>query len=196
MNPNQRTNGANQIETLANGPTQSYIYRAISVTSSFKQGQFKQDLEGVLVQFPSTAIKQNDKPAEYNNYSSIPAGTSAGNNQRNSTPAPAAATYPGAIANPNVKPTTVVQPKNGAATVAPLNNATTPAKPAKPGAATSTASKTAPATAQPLKNNPPTSGGRPVAPAITTNAGGAATFVGRGRAAPVNTPPQNGAKDY
>ena len=29
-----------------------------------------------------------------------------------------------------------------------------------------------------------------------TNAGGAATGVIRGRRAPVNTPPQNGAKDY
>ena len=195
MNPNQRTNGANQIETLANGPSQSYIYRAVSVTSSFKQGKFTQDLEGVLVQFPSTAIKQNDDPAQYDPYSSIPSGVKT-DSQRNITPAPAAATYPGAIANPNVVPTPVVQPKNGAATVAPLNNATTPAKPAKPAAATSAASKTAPATTQPLKNNPPTSGGQPVGAATTTNAGGAATFVGRGRAAPVNTPPQNGAKDY
>jgi hypothetical protein len=201
MNPNQRTNGANQIETLANGPTQSYIYRAVSVTSSFKQGRFTQDLEGVLVQFPSTAIKQNDKPAEYDPYSSIPTEVPPGVNQRNATPAPAAATYPGAIANPNVKPT-VVQPKNGAPALAPLNSTNTSAKPAKPAVGTSPAAKASAPVAQPLKNRPPTSGGQPVGnttPAtttITSNAAGAATGIVRGRAAPVNTPPQNGAKDY
>ena len=193
MNPNQRTNGANQIETLANGPTQSYIYRAVSVTSSFKQGKFQQDLEGVLVQFPSTAIKQNDDPAQYDPYSSIPAGVKPGDFQRSITPAPAAATYPGAIANPNVVPT-AVQPRNGAPALAPLNNANTPAKPAKPGAPTSPAAKTAPPAATPLRNRPPTSGNQPVG--VVTTPGGAATGIIRGRAAPVNTAPQRGAKDY
>ena len=194
MNPNQRTNGANQIETLANGPTQSYIYRAVSVTSSFKQGKFQQDLEGVLVQFPSTAIKQNDDPAQYDPYSSIPAGVKPGDFQR--TPAAgaaAAATYPGAIANPNVVPT-VVQPKNGAAAVAPLNNANTPARPAKPAPSTSPAARTAPPAATPLRNRAPTSGSQPVG--VVTTAGGAATGIIRGRTAPVNTAPQRGAKDY
>ena len=201
MNPNQRTNGANQIETLANGPTQSYIYRAVSVTSTFKQGRFTQDLEGVLVQFPSTAIKQNDDPAQYDPYSSIPAGVKPGDGQRSITPAPAAATYPGAIANPNVVPT-VIQPRNGAATVAPLNNTNTSAKPARPAVGTSPAAKASAPAAQPLRNRTPTSGGQPVGnttpatTAITNNAGGAATGIVRGRAAPVNTPPQNGAKDY
>ena len=193
MNPNQRTDGANQIETLANGPTQSYIYRAVSVTSSFKQGKFQQDLEGVLVQFPSTAIKQNDDPAQYDPYSSIPAGVKPGDFQRSITPAPAAATYPGAIANPNVVPT-AVQPRNGAPALAPLNNANTPAKPAKPGAPTSPAAKTAPPAATPLRNRPPTSGNQPVG--VVTTPGGAATGIIRGRAAPVNTAPQRGAKDY
>jgi hypothetical protein len=193
MNPNQRTNGANQIETLANGPSQSYIYRALSVTSSFKQGKFQQDLEGVLVQFPSTAIKKNDDPAQYDPYSSIPTGVKPGDLQRNITPAPAAATYPGAIANPNVVPT-VVQPKNGAPALAPLNNGNTPAKPAKPGAPTSPAAKAAPPTAAPFRNRPPTSGNQPVG--VVTTAGGAATGIIRGRAASVNTAPQRGAKDY
>jgi hypothetical protein len=191
MNPNQRTNGANQIETLANGPSQSYIYRALSVTSSFKQGKFTQDLEGVLVQFPSTAIKKNDDPAQYDPYSSIPTGVKPGDVR--TPPPPAAATYPGAIANPNVVPT-VVQPKNGAPALAPLNNGNTPAKPAKPGAPTSPAAKAAPPTAAPFRNRPPTSGNQPIGTVNT--GGGAATGIIRGRRDPVNTAPQRGAKDY
>jgi hypothetical protein len=191
MNPNQRTNGANQIETLANGPSQSYIYRALSVTSSFKQGKFTQDLEGVLVQFPSTAIKKNDDPAQYDPYSSIPTGVKPGDVR--TPPPPAAATYPGAIANPNVVPT-VVQPKNGAPALAPLNNGNTPAKPAKPGAPTSPAAKAAPPTAAPFRNRPPTSGNQPIGTVNT--GGGAATGIIRGRRDLVNTAPQRGAKDY
>lgn len=63
MNPNQRKAGANAVETLGPGPTQSYVYRAISVTSNFNQGKFTQDLEGVLVQFPVTSIKKNQEAA-------------------------------------------------------------------------------------------------------------------------------------
>lgn len=61
MNPNQRNAGANAIDTLGPGPSQSYIYRATTVTSSFNQGKFTQDLEGVLVLFPSTAIQKNEE---------------------------------------------------------------------------------------------------------------------------------------
>jgi hypothetical protein len=89
---------------------------------------------------------------------------------------------------------TVVQPKNGAAAVAPLNNANTPARPAKPAPGTSPAARTAPPAAQPLRNRAPTSGSRPVG--VVTTAGGAATGIIRGRTAPVNTAPQRGAKDY
>lgn len=66
LNPNDRKLGANDIETLGAGPSQSYIYRAVSVTSTFSKGKFTQDLEGVLVTFPSTAIKKNKKPSESN----------------------------------------------------------------------------------------------------------------------------------
>ena len=60
MNPNQRKAGANDIVTNNGpGPTQSYIYRAISITSNFEKGRFTQDLEGVLVNFPQTSIKKN-----------------------------------------------------------------------------------------------------------------------------------------
>jgi hypothetical protein len=60
MNPGQRNAGANAIDTLGPGPSQSYIYRAITVTSTFNQGKFTQDLEGVLVLFPSSAIQKNE----------------------------------------------------------------------------------------------------------------------------------------
>lgn len=61
MNPNQRKANANAVETLGPGPTQSYVYRAVSVTSSFNQGKFTQDLEGTIVLFPTTAIKKNQE---------------------------------------------------------------------------------------------------------------------------------------
>lgn len=60
MNPNQRKAGANDIITNSGpGPTQVYIYRAISITSNFDKGRFTQDLEGVLVNFPKTSITKN-----------------------------------------------------------------------------------------------------------------------------------------
>jgi hypothetical protein len=62
MEVNTTGNGANRY-TNADGngmASQSYIYRAVSVTSTFANGRFTQDLEGVLVTFPRTAIKVND----------------------------------------------------------------------------------------------------------------------------------------
>jgi hypothetical protein len=55
--------GANRYVTGDGGnglASQSYIYRAISVVSTFANGRFTQDLEGVLVTFPRSAIKAND----------------------------------------------------------------------------------------------------------------------------------------
>jgi hypothetical protein len=44
----------------ANGlATQSFIYRAVSVVSNFSSGKFTQDIEGVLITFPASAIKVN-----------------------------------------------------------------------------------------------------------------------------------------
>jgi hypothetical protein len=62
MEVNTTGNGANRY-TNADGngmASQSYIYRAVSVTSTLANGRFTQDLEGVLVTFPRTAIKVND----------------------------------------------------------------------------------------------------------------------------------------
>lgn len=61
--------GANRYITGAgaNGlASQSYIYRAVSVTSNFSGGRFTQDIEGVLVTFPRSAIKGNvDTDAQF-----------------------------------------------------------------------------------------------------------------------------------
>jgi hypothetical protein len=47
-------------------PTQNYIYKALEVTSNFKQGKFTQDLEGVLLLFPEDAIKVNTFESDVN----------------------------------------------------------------------------------------------------------------------------------
>jgi hypothetical protein len=55
--------GANRYVTGEGGnglASQSYIYRAVSVVSTFANGRFTQDLEGVLVTFPRSAIKANN----------------------------------------------------------------------------------------------------------------------------------------
>jgi hypothetical protein len=54
--------GANRYVNGANGnglATFSFIYRAVSVISTFANGRFTQDLEGVLISFPVSAIKNN-----------------------------------------------------------------------------------------------------------------------------------------
>ena len=49
--------GGNQIYTLGTGGgSQSYVYRAVTVTSNFSKGRFTQDIEGVLVLFPNFGI--------------------------------------------------------------------------------------------------------------------------------------------
>jgi len=56
IDPTQATNGGNEIisrtPSETNGPSQSYVYKAIQVTSIFSKGRFTQDLEGVLITFP------------------------------------------------------------------------------------------------------------------------------------------------
>jgi hypothetical protein len=66
MEVDKTGNGANRYTNVdGNGmASQSYIYRAVSVTSTFANGRFTQDLEGVLVTFPRTAIKVNDAAVE------------------------------------------------------------------------------------------------------------------------------------
>ena len=51
--------GGNRLTTLSGAGTQTYVYRAVSVTSTFSRGRFTQDIEGVLVQFPNLSIRKN-----------------------------------------------------------------------------------------------------------------------------------------
>jgi hypothetical protein len=52
LDPGQKNYGANRVTGVAGEATQTYIYKAISVTSNFRQGRFTQDLEGVMITFP------------------------------------------------------------------------------------------------------------------------------------------------
>lgn len=61
QDPWQRDYGANRLTGLSGEATQSYIYRAVSVTSTLSKGRFTQDLEGMLVTFP---VKYNPTPEE------------------------------------------------------------------------------------------------------------------------------------
>lgn len=55
--PNGRQlGGGNQLNTIGGSASQTYIYRAITVTSMFSKGRFTQDIEGVLVTFPTLGI--------------------------------------------------------------------------------------------------------------------------------------------
>jgi len=53
--------GGNQLTTIGGSGTQSYVYRAVTVTSSFSKGRFTQDIEGVLVTFPTLGIRYDSR---------------------------------------------------------------------------------------------------------------------------------------
>lgn len=54
--------GGNQIATLGTGGgSQTYVYRAVTVTSTFSKGMFRQDIEGVLVLFPNFGIRYDGR---------------------------------------------------------------------------------------------------------------------------------------
>lgn len=171
MNPNQRKAGANAVETLGPGPSQSYVYRAVSVTSNFSQGKFTQDLEGVIVLFPSTAIKQNTEVAKTDDVEIAvkPRDTEV------IPPAGAAENRAGGITQTNA---------GGAANSVTRRLRTTPpagAKPGDPGTGLKSRPAQTPTTAPTgqgindtapgrLQNAPPTSGGQPVGTARTLTA--------------------------
>lgn len=112
IEPGQRRYGANDLvnDTGSKETTQSYIYKAVTVNSMFSKGKFTQELEGVRVLFPLNAIKKNDKGAEVPARSPGQADSDLAEQQlqaRNASTAATsrtsvAATYPGAIGNPNV----------------------------------------------------------------------------------------------
>jgi hypothetical protein len=166
MNPNQRNAGANAIDTLGPGPSQSYIYRAVTVTSSFNQGKFTQDLEGVLVLFPSTAIQKNEVVGIVSDIQLI-LPKDRDTEVLTIPPAGAAVNRAGGITNTNA---------GGAATSVTRRLRTTPppgAKPGDPGTGLKSRPVRTPTTAPTgqgvndttpgrLQNSPPTSGGQPV----------------------------------
>jgi hypothetical protein len=112
IEPGQRRYGANDLvnDTGSKQTTQSYIYKAVTVNSMFSKGKFTQELEGVRVLFPLNAVKKNDKGAEVPAASPGQADSDLAEQQlqaRNASTAvtsrtAVAASYPGAIGNPNV----------------------------------------------------------------------------------------------
>jgi hypothetical protein len=166
MNPNQRKAGANAVETLGPGPSQSYVYRAVSVTSNFNQGRFTQDLEGVLVLFPSTAIKKNEEVGLTSDIE-ITVPKDVDTEVLTIPPAGAAVNRAGGITQTNA---------GGAATSVTRRLRTTPppgAKPGDPGTGLRSRPVRTPTTSPTgqgvndttpgrLRNTPPTSGGQPV----------------------------------
>jgi hypothetical protein len=136
--------GANRYVTGEGGnglASQSYIYRAVSVVSTFANGRFTQDLEGVLVTFPRSAIKANTNvDSQYTETEQETERLLA-----NLDVANAARTAQNAL--------------NRAAT-------STPGQPSSPATAPARANPAAPAAAAPAR--PPTSGTQPVGNAAAT----------------------------
>ena len=166
MNPNQRKAGANAVETLGPGPSQSYVYQAVSVTSNFNQGRFTQDLEGVLVLFPSTAIKKNEEVGLASDVE-VTIAKDIDTEVLTIPPAGAAVNRAGGTTQTNA---------GGAATSVTRRLRTTPppgAKPGSPGTGLRSRPVQTPTTSPTrqgvndtapgrLRNTPPTSGGQPV----------------------------------
>jgi hypothetical protein len=161
IEPGQRRYGANDLvtDTGSKETTQSYIYKAVTINSTFSKGKFTQQLEGVRIMFPLNSIKRNQTGAEVPAASPGQADSDLAEQQlqaRNASTAAisrtaVAANYPGAIANSNVIATPTA-PGPGTRPVAITNRSAEP--PVNP-------ARVAPA--PPAK--PPTSGGTPVGPA-------------------------------
>jgi hypothetical protein len=158
IEPGQRRYGANDLvtDTGSKQATQSYIYKAVTINSTFSKGKFTQQLEGVRVLFPLNSIKRNKTGAEVPAASPGQADSDLAEQQLQARNASTAATsrtavaanYPGAIANPNVIATPTA-PGPGTRPAAITNRSSEP--PVNPG-------RIAPAPAA----RPPTSGGNPV----------------------------------
>lgn len=56
IDPSGRIFGGNKVNTIEGENAHNFIYRAISINSTFSKGRFTQDIEGALVQFPRTAV--------------------------------------------------------------------------------------------------------------------------------------------
>jgi hypothetical protein len=117
LGANRYVNGA-----IGNGlATYSFIYRAVSVVSTFANGRFTQDLEGVLITFPPSAIKDNTgDPAVDSQNTETGAGTTNPGQPSSPTtpPAPANPSTP-APAAPPTPPTSGGQPVGPGGTTQP-----------------------------------------------------------------------------
>jgi len=163
MEPGQRRYGANSLvtDTGSKQTTQSYIYKAVTVNSTFSKGKFTQQLEGVRVQFPLNAIKTNKTAAEI-------AGVSPG--QADSDLAEQQARAQSAAADGVNQGPQRGSAANGLANLRP-NASTRPATPRFLGGPGSTTNRAAAPAADPARiapappAGPPTSGGSSVGPA-------------------------------
>jgi hypothetical protein len=119
LGANRYVNGA-----IGNGlATYSYIYRAVSVVSTFANGRFTQDLEGALISFPPSAIKDNTgDPAVDSQNTETGAGTTNPGQPSSPTTPPAPANPPTpAPAAPARPPTSGGTPVGPANPVTPTN---------------------------------------------------------------------------
>jgi hypothetical protein len=169
MEPGQRRYGANSLvtDTGSKQTTQSYIYKAVTVNSTFSKGKFTQQLEGVRVQFPLNAIKTNKTAAEIAGVSPGQADSDLAEQQVRAQSAATTAAGPRRGPDPN-----------GLANPRP-NASTRPATPRFLGGPGSTTNRAAAPAADPARiapappAGPPTSGGSSVGPAnpvTSTNA--------------------------
>jgi hypothetical protein len=161
MEPGQRRYGANDLvtDTGSKQTTQSYIYKAVTVNSTFSKGKFTQQLEGVRVQFPLNAIKTNKTAAEVAGVSPGQADSDLAEQQARAQSAATTAAGPRRGPDPN-----------GLANPRP-NASTRPATPRFLGGPAPTTNRAAAPAANPARiapappAGPPTSGGSSVGPA-------------------------------
>ena len=161
MEPGQRVYGANSLvtDTGSKQTTQSYIYKAVTVNSTFSKGKFTQQLEGVRVQFPLNAIKKNKTAPESAGVSPGQADSDLAEQQARAQSAATTAAGPRRQPDPN-----------GLANPRP-NASTRPATPVFLGGPRPTTNRAAAPAADPPRiapvppAGPPTSGGSSVGPA-------------------------------
>ena len=176
MEPGQRVYGANSLvtDTGSKQTTQSYIYKAVTVNSTFSKGKFTQQLEGVRVQFPLNAIKKNKTAPESAGVSPGQADSDLAEQQVRAQNAATTAAGPRRGPDPN-----------GLANPRP-NASTRPATPVFLGGPRPTTNRAAAPAADPPRiapappAKPPTSGGSSVGPAnpvTPTNAQTGGTLV-------------------
>ena len=170
IEPGQTRYGANNPATTVGSKeaTQSYIYKAVTVNSTFAKGKFTQEIEGAIVLFPLNSVKKNTNSSTADNDDAA-----LGAAMRANTAAAAVGTRGTVATNAGGAATSVSRQ----ITPAPIN-----AKPGSPGTGTrsqatqanqSAAKPTIPDSVQPASPaKPPTSGGTPVGtanPASPTN---------------------------